>query len=482
MFEQVTDPPPPDDDVLCLGDDFAYALLRGASSSNAVAFLKQVDLSRIQRSDAVFMSGAAERARRMIDALVVRLQAVAAGPGPGEGGVDEAAEELACEMQMHPHTAVADVTASRNIARRLPLTLRFLEAGEISLRQARQVELATRELDPATVALIEAEAVPGDPRRLKSRLARAMDRHASDAVRKKAEENRSARRVDYWSDPVEGVAGIAVQGPIEQMAHVKAAVDAEARARVAGECRTLGSRRFDVLLDWARERIGLSDGQTDDQASVDGKVGSSCTTCGRTGRSRIPVNVTVSLATLLRLSEASGDLDGVPIPAEVARDLAADGAWRRWLIEPTSGHLLDVGSTTYRPNAALDRFVRARDRTCRFPGCRRPTVRCDLDHTLAFHTECGETVPGNLVALCRRHHRLKHESDWSYRVDQSGGVVWTSPTGRTYRQPPEDHGDDPLLSELFARWHAQDRKKQSRSRPDRTGSAAATDVAAVARP
>src|SRR5947209_10838663 len=105
----------------------------------------------------------------------------------------------------------------------------------------------------------------------------------------------------------------------------------------------------------------------------------------------------------------------MPIPAEVARELAADGRWRRWLLEPQTGHLLEVGSATYRPTTALDRFVRGRDRTCRFPSCTRPTVRCDLDHTLAFHSADGDTVPANLTALCRHHHRLKHETDWSYQ-------------------------------------------------------------------
>jgi hypothetical protein len=172
--------------------------------------------------------------------------------------------------------------------------------------------------------------------------------------------------------------------------------------------------------------------------------------------------VTVSLATLLGFSDAGGDLDGAPIPADVARELAADGAWRRWLIEPTSGALLDVGSATYRPGSRVDRFVRGRDRTCRFPGCEQPSVRCDLDHTRAFHTEGGETVCDNLVALCRRHHRLKHETDWTYRLEPDGSVLWTAPSGHRYRQPPEDHGDDLLLSHEFARWHAARRAKRER--------------------
>ncbi|HEY3259488.1 MAG TPA: DUF222 domain-containing protein, partial [Pseudonocardiaceae bacterium] len=57
-----------------------------------------------------------------------------------------------------------------------------------------------------------------------------------------------------------------------------------------------------------------------------------------------------------------------PIPADMTRELAADATWRRLLTDPTSGTLLDVGRTTYKPPTALADFVRARDVTCRFPG------------------------------------------------------------------------------------------------------------------
>ncbi len=49
----------------------------------------------------------------------------------------------------------------------------------------------------------------------------------------------------------------------------------------------------------------------------------------------------------------------------------------------TAGAGLAVPAATggYRPGAALDRHVRARDRRCRFPGCRRPVPRTgELDH------------------------------------------------------------------------------------------------------
>jgi hypothetical protein len=38
----------------------------------------------------------------------------------------------------------------------------------------------------------------------------------------------------------------------------------------------------------------------------------------------------------------------------------------------------------YVPSKALADFVRCRDLTCRWPGCDRPAVECDLDHTIPY--------------------------------------------------------------------------------------------------
>jgi hypothetical protein len=160
--------------------------------------------------------------------------------------------------------------------------------------------------------------------------------------------------------------------------------------------------------------------------------------------------VTVPLATLLGLSEDPGELDGHPIPAVIARDLAADGRWRRMLFDE-SGKLSDIGQHTYVPSTQLARHIRGRDRTCRFPTCTRPAHDCDVDHTKTFHGEGGRTCPENLAGLCRHHHRLKHETRWSYRRHDNGDTVWTAPTGRTYTRPTDDYYDDPALSQRIAK-------------------------------
>ena len=77
------------------------------------------------------------------------------------------------------------------------------------------------------------------------------------------------------------------------------------------------------------------------------------------------VIVTVDLPTLLGLQDNPAELAGYgPIPAELARTLAADGRWRRMILEPQTGDLLDLGHTSYKPTADLSRFVKTRDRQC----------------------------------------------------------------------------------------------------------------------
>ena len=74
--------------------------------------------------------------------------------------------------------------------------------------------------------------------------------------------------------------------------------------------------------------------------------------------SGVRVDVTVSLATLLGVDQAPGELAGYgPITAQTARRLAATGTWRRLITDPATdpatGTSLDVGKTRYRPPVDL---------------------------------------------------------------------------------------------------------------------------------
>ena len=162
-------------------------------------------------------------------------------------------------------------------------------------------------------------------------------------------------------------------------------------------------------------------------------------------------------------SSGASALSGVEVrrhgvlPIEEAQRLAAatDTGFRALFIDARTGHyiprrtrkpardpdgqVVDVGATAYRPNAALDRGVRTRDERCRFPGCSMRAQRCDLDHVVRFPD--GPTDESNLHALCRHHHRLKHLTGWTVKMDRRAVCTWTTPTGVRYVTRPADYRD-----------------------------------------
>ena len=107
---------------------------------------------------------------------------------------------------------------------------------------------------------------------------------------------------------------------------------------------------------------------------------------------------------------------------------------------------------SYRPSANLDWFVRCRDMTCRFPGCKKPADVCDLDHTIAYPV--GPTCASNLKCLCRKHHLLKTfwagPNGWRDRQLPDGTVIWTDPDGQTHVTRPGSYELFPKLCEPTA--------------------------------
>jgi hypothetical protein len=136
-------------------------------------------------------------------------------------------------------------------------------------------------------------------------------------------------------------------------------------------------------------------------------------------------------------------------PAQIAREKAADGTWRRMLTDPASGALLDLGHTRYPPTAPFREHIQERDQTCRFPGCQRKATACEIDHVIPWPT--GTTSKDNLASLCNFHHRLKTFGGWKIKLDPDGTCTWTSPTGRQHlTKPPPPGGISPPTQSLPA--------------------------------
>jgi hypothetical protein len=96
-------------------------------------------------------------------------------------------------------------------------------------------------------------------------------------------------------------------------------------------------------------------------------------------------------------------------------------------------------SRTYRPSADLDRFVRARERRCRQPGCRNRVPRGgELDHSVPWPE--GATSAGNLTGFCTNHHRGKHQAPgWHYDLSSDGILTVSTPSGLTASTAPSPY-------------------------------------------
>jgi hypothetical protein len=196
----------------------------------------------------------------------------------------------------------------------------------------------------------------------------------------------------------------------------------EAHAEPVHDTRTIDQTRADLLTD-----LILTGQPATDPLH------------GGLGAIRARVQVTVPALTAAGASDRGATIDGLsPIDADTARDLlaGADRVWDRILTHPITGLVLATDS--YRVTPTMDRYLQARDVHCRFPGCRRPARVCEHDHTVDW-ARGGKTEAGNMAMLCKRHHILKTETEWSAKQLPDGSIEWTSPLGHRTADPPERH-------------------------------------------
>jgi hypothetical protein len=149
------------------------------------------------------------------------------------------------------------------------------------------------------------------------------------------------------------------------------------------------------------------------------------------------VTVTISL-------EAVSSPAGKALPPILRRTLraavkAAEKARLQAVDDTEAGGCAHAqASPSYQPPPRLREFVTARDVTCRFPTCRQPVWRCDLDHSVPFD-KGGKTCSCNLGGLCRFHHQIKQHFGWELVQRTPGTFAWVLPSGRTYYIEPDSH-------------------------------------------
>lgn len=337
---------------------------------------------------------------------------------------DEVAARLATTR------AVAEAKVGLSVCLDLmPALADALASGVIDVRKATALVDGLAHQPLETILAIQEEVLPDAPDltvpQLRARMRKVELTMDPEAARRRHTRERAERHVTLTPAP-DAMAWLTAFLPADDALAAYTAIDAIAASATPEDPRPIDARRADALTDVLAAVL-------DSGAGPDGPLASQ-------HRRRPHLQVTAAATTVLGLDEAPGELAGYgPIPASMARAIAADATWRRIFTDPVTGEVTGIGPRAYRPGADLTGTVIARDVTCTFPGCRTAAWRCDLDHIDPFdESRPGheQTRPANLHTLCRHHHRMKTHAGWKVTRDGVTGVTaWTAPTGHHYRRP-----------------------------------------------
>ena len=450
-------------------------LLMQTPGIDVLVALTKIDPMRLSPSERVDFLAALEKQSGWLQALMqVAIVAVAGARAEEDrgkfAGVDDPQrEEIASALNLAPVTAQSRIDVARTLTQHLPATCVALANGEISSAQATVIAkesaaLLRKGIDPDQLRFLEETAIAYSefhtPTQVTNKVRSIVAKLEPAEFEVVVAEAAQGRRVTFTAQP-HGMAQILALLPAAEAQTVWLAIDKLARSNRDKGLVVNGNRETGFTGDSDRES-----GFTGDAGRLEQSVGSvaslpefisshlepltldqlradalsmiagqflaeSASEHLAHGRP-VTLNLTLDLPTFLGLNEKPGILAGYgEIPASTARLLAADAKWRRFITDPLTGNLLDYGRTTYVPPQALVDFIVARDRRCRFPGCRQPARVCDIDHAIPWE-EGGETSKENLGLLCRRHHRMKTHGGWKLISFADGSCEWISPEGKRF--------------------------------------------------
>lgn len=357
---------------------------------------------------------------------------------------DSVAAEVAAAMNVSHGKASGQMRIAETLRDRLPMVAGLFAQGRLSVRVVSAITWRTRLItDDAVWAMVDAVLVkraekwgPLPDKNLTAAVDALVFGFDPDALIVSKEEARTRDFVvgHYVVGHYEDEAGVtSVWGKL--LAGDAAALKKKVAAIAATVChedpRNAGERRADAAGAWANGNDYL--------VCMCGSP--TCPVAGQPApKSSVVINVYADQTAIAAAQSAPSAPDCVGtailsgtdvMPTPLLAGLLRNGAKLRPVGKPDL-----EPEPAYRPSARLARFVRARDLTCRFPGCTMAAEYCDIDHVIPY--PLGPTHPSNLACLCRKHHHLKTfwTGNWELELLPDGAALWTSPTGRTYTTYP----------------------------------------------
>jgi hypothetical protein len=425
-------------------------LLNAIPSAAILAQLAAIDPRKLPQASRIDYLTALERQESWLQALMHRAVIAVAGTesAPGDDPIykvdDSEREDVSTALRISPTGAQIKIDVARALTNHLPNTCSALAVGEISAAHANAiareaVSALNQGLPESVIFEIENRAIAyaefHTPSQVGNLVRKVIAQRTPEEFEDLVESARELRKVSCFEEP-NGMSTIVALLPAHDAKIVMNALEAfirttDARAGQADEKLTDGAEEFFGGVGTLTKDMKRADAL----AAIASLYLSSTLEESTAHRRPLTVNVTIDLPTLMGLAENPGELAGYgAIPASVAREIASDARWKRFITEPITGNLLDFGRESYEPPQALKDFLIARDRTCRFPGCRRSAMLSDLDHAQSWDSG-GVTSSENLGALCRRHHKLKTHYGWQLESFADGSCTWRSPAGKEFFTP-----------------------------------------------
>lgn len=360
------------------------------------ALLTEIEAS--QREESTLM---ARRMAAIADLLAHRTaEAEHADPDPGYSmitGFARTSAEVGSAMNMAPMTASLLVSHAEALDARLPRLAALLGEGAVDWRTAQLIITRTELVSDELIGQVD-ESMAERLRRWQCWSRRRIINTVDSLVRTVDSDAAKERRASSERDR-----------------YLSVAAQADGTAQVRGRITATAAAAFDQRISQLAMSVCAKDSRTVDQRRADALSaltegrGLSCDcvqpNCPARGTDdshpgsgvRTVINVIASEATVTGDSEQPGYLAGFGvIDADVVRELAENAALRL-LEQPT---VSEAESVRYQPTAEVERWVRFRDLTCRFPGCDRPAAICDLDHTTPFNH--ANPAAGGLTAVRSR--------------------------------------------------------------------------------
>ena len=439
-------------------------LLRMPASLEVLNELAAIDVMDLDEGGRVDLLSAWEKQNGYMQAKQFEILLGVAGDQPGgtENGIwdgvdQEEREEVGVALRLAPQTAQDRIDVARALNNHLHQVKDALASGEISLAHANVIARETWRviddgIDKNALEELErrviAQAEFGTPGQVGKFIKKSIAEIAPENFEKAVTRDRELRNVRIYPEP-NGMATLVAFLPAEDAQTIKLAIEKRERICKSSQGDFTSNNASNPLTAQLMADLEAEVEATETVSSIrgllaDARKADALTAIaanylnenkddGKAHRRPVSVSLTIDLPTLLGLANNPGELQGYgAIPASVARSLAADGKWRRFITDPTTGNLLDCGRETYKPSQQLVDFLMARDRTCRFPGCAQPGHRTDIDHAIPWE-EGGTTSPQNLGLLCRRHHQMKTHGGWRVKSFADGSCEWSSPRGKKFK-------------------------------------------------